>query len=356
MTKGRIERAGRVVFHDSELRVWEEGIPREWNAARAWERQFKRDVFARIVQTLNRLGWTCVVPPEMVKQYGKNFAEDYRYCRKGDLQAELSLSGRCIEFEMWQDVQNGSNPNGGKYDFDKASRMTYLQRLEMERTRRRIRDYLCNVFTGYEFESPRNPEIGVMGMTAEEYAEHSRRTSGHYVPELGRARIYPGSRNDIARDGGTIEHGAKVWAIDRKGRIVTGTAYYSLNNNWHIVTGKYGLLYAHTGEIFASRPDNLRVKRNMRERRKRLERELAKAVEQMNYERAATLRDILFPGNPDLFNVWHDEHQMYHCSDFCGYTRDQSKAGKFTADEVREWNRAPNKVIPIRREAEMEAA
>lgn len=352
MTKGPIDRAGRVVFHDADLHVWEEGIPREWNAARAWERQFKRDVFARIVQTLNRLGWTCVVPPEMVKRYGRGFAQDYRYCRKGDLQGELSLSGRCIAFEMWQDVQNGSNPNGGKYDFDKESRMTYLQRLEMERTRRRIRDYLCNLFTGYEFEPPRHPEVGVMGMTAEEYAAHSRRTSGHYVPELGRARIYPRSRNDVASDGGTIEHGAKVWAIDRKGRIVTGTAYYSLNNNWHIVTGKYGLLYAHTGEILTRQPENLRIKRNMRERRKRLEGELAKAVEQMNYERAATLRDILFPGNPRLFNVWHEGHQMYHCPDFCGYTRDRSKAGKFTAEEVRGWDRAPNKVMPIERVAE----
>jgi hypothetical protein len=54
-----------------------------------------------------------------------------------------------------------------------------------------------------------------------------------------------------------------------------------------------------------------------------------------------------------LFNVWHDEHQLYHRAGFCGYTADQSKAGKFTTDEVRGWDSAPNKVMSI---AMLEAA
>jgi hypothetical protein len=67
----------------------------------------------------------------------------------------------------------------------------------------------------------------------------------------------------------------------------------------------------------------------------------------MDFERAAAVRNIVFPGNPHLFNVWHDEHQMYHCAGFCGYTNDQSKAGQFTAHEVRKWDHAPNRVLPI---------
>lgn len=352
ITKGRIERAGRVGFHDAKLSVWEEGIPRDWDAARAWERQFKRDVFARIVQTLNRLGWTCVVPPEMIKRYGKSFAEDYRYCRKGDLQGELSLSGRCIEFEMWQDVQNGSNPNGGKYDFDKESRMTYLQRLEMERTRRRIRDYLCNVFDGYEFEPGKEPERGPNGVTALEWIVAHYKASWHYKPELGRPDGDESSYNNRSADHGVVRHGERVWFRDRKGRFVTGIAYYNINNMWWVVTGKYDLHNEASFHLHTRQPENLRAKRNAEMRRKRLEGEISKAVEQMNYERAAVLRDILFPGNPQLFNVRHEGHQMYHCSDFCGYTPDRSKAGKFTADEVRGWNCAPNKVMPIERVAE----
>jgi hypothetical protein len=341
-----------VRFGDANLIVWEE--PKgQVQVMGAWEKEFKRVVFTRIAQQLRRLGWECVVPaidPRDVKAYGGNVArwaaERHRICSKGDLRGELSTSGRCIEFEMWQDVQNVSNPNGGKYDFDKEERMTYLQRLEMARTRRRIRDYLCNVFTGYAFEETRTPKIGLLGVTAEEFAAHSRRTSGHYRPKLDRAEISMTS-NAIARDGGTIEHGSKVWAIDYGGRIVTGTAYYSLNSNWQIVTGKYGLLSTHMGHIFTRQPDNLRIKRNLRDRRKRLEKELADAVARMDFQRAQMLKNVLFPGNPMLFNVWHEEHGLYHCSDFCGYTRDQSKAGKFTAEEVRNWDRKPNRVVQI---------
>ncbi|MBR8344699.1 UvrB/UvrC motif-containing protein [Burkholderia ambifaria] len=352
MTKGRIERTGSIVFHDSKLAVWEEGIPSEWSAARVWERQFKRDVFARIVQALNRLGWVCIVPPKLVERHGKRFAEDYRYCRKADLQAELSLSGRCIDFEMWQDVQNGDNPNGGKYDFDKERRMTYMQRLEMERTRRRIRDYLLNVFTGYEFQPAKEPKRGPNGVTALEWIDAHYKASWHYKPALGRPDGDESSYNNRSADGGIVRHGARVWFADRKGRVVTGVAHYNINNMWWVVTGKYDLHNECSSSLYTRRPENIRMRRNADLRRTRLERELSRAVEAMNFERAAILRDIAFPGNPALFNVWHTEHQVYHCSNFRGYTADRNKAGKFSADEVRGWNCAPNKVIQITQVAE----
>lgn len=348
LTKGRIERAGSVRFHDASLYISEEGISAAraaggWAEAKAWERQFKRDVFARIIQQLKRLVWT-VGPWSDADKY-KAIALSHRTCAKGDLQAELSVSGRCIKLEFWQDVQNVENPNGGKYDFNKEHRMTYLQRLEMERTRRRIRDYLCNVFTGYEFDPP-TPMLGPNGMTAVGYAAYRRRTTGHYVPELDRARISMES-NARAADGGTIEHGAKVWALDHKGRVITGTAYYDLNNNWDIVTGRYGLTVCHTGKIFTRMPENLRLKRNASERRKRLESELQKAITAMDFERAAILRDITFPKGQPLFSVWHSGHNLYHCSGFNSYTSDLSKAGKFTAEEVKGWGHAPNRIIPL---------
>lgn len=352
ITKGRIERTGRVMFHDAKVAVWEDGISDArraggWEGERKWEREFKRDVFLRIVQLLSRMGWTCVVPADMVKRYSRSFAESHRYCRKGDLQGELSVSGRCIDFEMWQDVQNGVNRNGGKYDFDKEQRMTYLQRLEMERIRRRIRDYLCNVFTGYDFQPPREPKRGPTGVTALEWIIAHYKQSWHYKPELGRPDGDENSYNNRSTEGGVVTHGARVWFTDYHGRICTGTAYYNINNMWWVVTGKYDVRNIASFEIYASQPDNLRIKRNGDRRRKQVERELQKAIDAMNFERALVLRDVLFPGNPNVFVVWHDEHRMFHGPGFSGYTRDQSKAGKFTADEVRGWNAAPNKVIAV---------
>lgn len=357
LTKGRIDRAGTVNFGDAYISLYEEGI----SAARAaggyqgekqWVRQFKRDVFARIVQMLNRLGWECKQPTikeSDVKNYGGTVArwasESHRNCRKGDLFGELNISGRCIKFEMWQDVTPSENRNGGRYDFEKEARMPYVLRLEMERTRRRIRDYLCNVFTGYEFALPK-PTLGINGVTAIEYAAHARRESGHYVPALDRARI-SNNGQDKSADGYQLENGTPVYAITHGGRVVIGIAFYSLNGCWQVVTGRYGLHHVWHNQIFVKSPGNVRVKRNAHERRRRLEVEMARAVKEMKFERAATIRDILFPNAGPLFNVWHNGHQLYHRAGFCGYTADQSQAGKFTADEVRGWDIAPNKVVPI---------
>ncbi len=351
LTKGRIDRAGKIFFSDASLHVWEEGIPREWDAKTTWERQFKRGVFARVVQTLNRLGWGCVIPKEYVDQYGVRFAEDRRFCAKGDLKGWLEISGRCIKFEMWQSVNTPSRPDhGGKYEPNKEAVMPYVLRLEMERTRRRIRDYLCNVFIGYEFEAKnRSIYSKLLKQTAMEKIQQHYAESCHFKGDW-HAYLAKNRGMDINRksaDGVLLEHGQRVWTTDWHGRVIAGIAYYNINNMWWVWTGKYDYTNQASFDIYAGRPENPRIKRNSSQRRKRLESELSEAIQAMNFERASVLRDILFPNNPDLFVVWHEDHEAYHRTGFCGYTTDKSKAGKFTADEVRGWNRAPNKVIPI---------
>lgn len=353
----QIDRTGTVCFGDASINIWEEGLGAAraaggYAAEKTWERQFKCEVFARIVQTLNRLGWSCAMPPidpHSVKHYGGDVArwaaERHRVCSKGDLKGELEISGRCIKLEMWQDITPSENRNGGRYDFNKEDRMPYVLRLEMERTRRRIRDYLCNVFARYAFNKPK-PKLGFNGVTAMEYAAHDRRDSCHYVTALDRARI-SNSGEDKSADGYQLENGTPVYAINYEGRVITGIAFYSLNGNWQIVAGRYGLTYVWHNQIYVKCPGNVRVKRNADRRRKRLEAELAKAVKAMQFERAAQLRDILFPRNEPLFNVWHDEHQLYHRAGFCGYTSNQAEAGKFTSGEVKGWDQAPNRIIEI---------
>lgn len=328
----QINRAGTVTFGDASLNIWEEPKCRVLGD---WERQFKKEVFLRMAQQLRRIGWKTEVPKDMVEQYGRSFAEKHRYCRKGDLQGFLDLSGRCIEFEMRQDVANGENPNGGRYDFDKEKRMPYLLHLEMQRTRKRLRDYLCNVFAGYEFKdrSPNANRRGPGGLTAMQWVERDIRSSGHFVEELGHARISMG-RNETSAEGETITHGARVFTIDYNGRIVTGTAYYDLNQNWHVVTGKYGVLCSRADEIYLHNPGCLRVKRNEHQRRQRLERELGKAIKAMDFKRAQVLKEVLFPDNEPLYLIWHKGHSAWYAPNFCGYRNSANDAGKYTRAEL----------------------
>ena len=283
-------RSGIVRFGDAKLSVWEE----PGRVESAWEKIFKRNVFLRMVQQMNRLGWVCIVPPDMIEQYSESFARNFRYCRKGDLQAQLSISGRHIELEMWQDVANREHPKSGRYDYGKEARMPYLLRLEMERTRRRIRDYLCGVFDGYRFDPPNQPR-GFYGLTARAWIEREVSRCWHYKPELGRRGGEEHAYNSKSGEGYVITHGSRVWTTDYKGRMVTGTAFYNINNMWWVIIGRYECLNVACFEIYTQRPADLRTKRNIMLRQRRLKDELAKAVKTMRFERAAVLRDILYP-------------------------------------------------------------
>ncbi len=281
-----MSRIGVVTFGDASLSVWEEGKPQ----CEVWSRQFKRDVFARIVQTLNRIGWTVGVHEDNQSLYGKRFALNFRSCVKGSLRGELQLSGRMIKFEMWQGVHTPTRPDhGGRYESDKEAVMPYLLSLEMERTRRRIRTYLRNVFPGYSFED-RRWRMEMVG-PALERIERSYKQSWHFKGDASNYTISDCNRR--TRDGSRLEHGQRVWFFDRKGRCRTGTAYYNINNMWWVACGKFELRNLACFELLSAAPSAPRAKQNTKLAIEVLSRLVDACVKRADFERAALLRDVL---------------------------------------------------------------
>lgn len=317
-----IAREGVVSFGDASLSVWEEGISAArnaggWDAARAWERTFKRDVFARIVQTLRRLGWTVVMPaidPHSVKHYGGTVArwsaEAKRFCTKGDLKADLNISGRHIEFQMFQSVNCPTRPDyEGRYESNKEACMPYVMRLEMHRTRRRIRDYLCNVFEGYTFRPSR-----IESANPDPLAYFNDSWDGAYEKKRGTHRFSRGpdgwpdasAVGEYARkdgDGARLDHGNVRCTYDRyNGRLRIGPVYGGINEQWLMVYGPGSSDFTHVyrTELFTYRPGATPARwfpENVR--RKRQQAALDKAVKAMKFERAAALRDVLHPKVPE---------------------------------------------------------
>ncbi|WP_256775461.1 MULTISPECIES: UvrB/UvrC motif-containing protein [unclassified Stenotrophomonas] len=297
-----LARNGSVCFNDASLSVWEEP-GRAAMDNDAWESAIKKDVFARIVQQLNRMGWTCEVPAEMVNRYSLSFARNYRSCRKGDLHGELRLGGRHIEFAMWQELHNVSNRNGGRYDFDKEQRMPYLLRLQMQITRCRLRDYLVNVFDGYVFTPER-----VSSPNPDPLAYFNASWDGEYEKRRGTHRFERGpdgwpseraisswDRKDA--DGRPLSHGEVRWMRDRQGRLRRGRVYGGINGMWMLVYGPGPRDHTHESarNFFTYAPDMPRKQVPEHHRKKRLQAELARAVSAMNFERAAVLREVLCP-------------------------------------------------------------
>lgn len=310
MTKtiGQIDRTGAIRFHDASLQIWEDSIPSAnstdgFKQRDEWERTFKHQVFKRIVQKLNRLGWS-VGTWDKAEQY-KCISNARRSCRKGGLEAELSVSGRCIEFNMWQNVTPSENRNGGRYDFDKEKRMPYLLRLEMERTRCQIRDYLCNVFTGYTFSQPkvRSPNPDPLAYFNDSWDGEYEKRKGLHRFERG-PNGWPsdkelGSWSRTDKDGVDLNHGDLRWCRDHKGRLIRGRVYGGINGMWMMVygPGQWDYTQQCADSFFTYRPDETPYKEaiDKGKQRKRLERELTTSVAQMNFKRAQVLKGILFP-------------------------------------------------------------
>jgi hypothetical protein len=162
---------------------------------------------------------------------------------------------------------------------------------------------------------------------------------------LGRPRC-DHDYNRKSGDGQLLEHATTVWFIDRKGRIGRGTAYYNLNNMWWVVAGSE-LLNLSSGQIFCRPPTELRLKLNKRQRRARLEAELAVAIRRMHFLRAETLKRILF-GDQPTFLIWARDHDAYYCSNYSGYTKDTIAAGRYSRAEAEaEVRRVPHELEAI---------
>lgn len=107
---------------------------------------------------------------------------------------------------------------------------------------------------------------------------------------------------------------------------------------WYVTWGQYGIDNIASFNLYTSLPEKPRMKRNDRQRRKKLEELLGDAVTRMDYLRAHQLKQILYPDNEPLYRLFHTGHQLYHRPEFNGYTKDPNYAGKFRRSEVESFN------------------
>lgn len=329
--KGQISRDGVVSFFEAGISITDSVHKLDGN--KIISTQFKCDVFARVIQTLNRIGWL-VTSWENAKEY-PSIAGNRRSYSKGHLKGELRLEKQgIIQLKMWQDANTPTRPDyGGRYEPDLEGCMPYLIRMEMERTRQRISRYLCSVFDGYVFEESKTYRRAGK-QTAWEKIQHRYQESGHFNgADWDEFKNRSGmSYNLLAGDGTILNHGQRVWITDNKGRWRTGVAYYNINNMWWVLLGKFDYANKAADELRTTPPPDIRKKENERLRTHRLSGLMSQCVESMDFERAAILRDVLFPKGEPLFYLI--KNGKYFRPGKCGYTSNACEAGKFTAQEI----------------------
>ncbi len=310
-----------VNLHDTSFGIWQDN---------ANDPTFRAEIYGGLIRLLRRHGWTVGQDPQIHRRH-RILSPDHRLAHRGDLRAKIRVSGRVVEMEVWAETWPIDNHNGRQYDFDKRKRMGFLDGLRLDLDRRRIIAWLETIAT-VTVKNRDRAELGPGGSTAMRSIERSWSESRHKDEALGR----PVCRTEAYRrsgDGHLIQDGQTVWFKDRKGRICRGRAFYHINNMWFVEAGRYTLRNQACFELFCEQPDDLRRKRNGRERRKRIEAELTKAMRADAFGRADTLRRILF-GEAPTFRIWSKKRDAYYGPDYSGYTSDFIAAGRYTFDEV----------------------
>ncbi len=329
----------KVILSDATVNVWLNSV----------DEVFLKKVMVSVAAMLRRKGWNIWVPynehqdGKNGKAFDRRWAERYRKGVKNGLEVQLYISGCHLECQMWENVNDHSadNSNGGKYIFDKENKMPYLLKVLTNLTKKHVYEHLEK-----HYEAKPGKVFKVCNFKRKKALDsvfESIKSSCHYKLELGHAEIT--GNNDKSSDKLKIEHGMNVYFTDWHGRILKGVAYYDLNQNWYVVTGKWDYSVVSCFDIFVSKPENLRVKRNERIARKRLEGELSKSIKKMDFDRAKTIKNILF-GEQVLFHVVKDG--LYYRPNSCGYTANAIDAGKYTEKEVEYYRTQKSlEVVPV---------
>ncbi|RVC47650.1 hypothetical protein EN781_00385 [Mesorhizobium sp. M4A.F.Ca.ET.090.04.2.1] len=319
-----------VNIHDTTIGIWQDN---------ARDETFLSDVFAPLVRGMRDRGWHVGADPRM-KDHFRALNSTHRLASQGNMRASVEINGRAIEIKFWAETWPMDNQHGRRYDFRKLARMEYLDRLRFHLEARRIVAWLETIApVTVKQDEP-------AGITAMERIERRYAESWHTDKKLGRP-VSEYAYNHTSRDGQTIEHGATVWFVGYDKRIGRGTAYYNINSMWWVVADKYTLLNLACHEIFCSAPADLRVKRNERKRRERLERELAAATRRMDFKRAELLRRIIF-GAETVYLIWARDKDAYYRPQYCGYTTDTISAGRYTRAEAEaEVRRVPHELMAV---------
>ena len=316
----------RATVSDGSLNIWLDEC----------DEAFLKLVMVSICAMLRKHGWEMKIPygekgddERHGKAFNKSWAERFRCGFHSGLEFESYISGRSLEFSIWDDVidHKSENQSGGRYIFDKESKMPYLLRIRTHLLRMKILKHICQ---HYDVSLGNNSmPFPHKRQTALNLVQERIKSSGHYVPELGHARIN-GSYSKSA-DGITIEHGMHVYALDWYGRFIKGVAYHDLNMNWNVITGKYDYSCISNRSIYVNKPDDLRIKQNSRIRRRALENEMSKAIKRMDFDKAKAVKAQLF-GDEPLYHVLKGD--LYYGPNGSGYTHCSIDAGKYTESEV----------------------
>lgn len=285
----RNKRSGRINIQDAHLSIWEEDVDQD---------TLKKEVMLKVCNEMHKWGWGIHVPyddyadGQFGKKVSRRFAETHRKGIRNGLECEVSVSGRCIKFEFWENIidHTHENSNGGRYIFDKESKMPYLTRQRCLATKLKLVRYLQKHW-GYEVSDKSKPIIEKR-ISAHELITTDNRQCWHYKEELDR-RDWNIDSNRKSADGQLLDEYMTVYARGYDGRWIKGVTRYNINNMWWIVVGKWERKNIACFDIYVEKPEDLHVRVSNRVAERRIVQHQKRCIDNKYFIKAHHLEQKL---------------------------------------------------------------
>lgn len=297
-----MKREGTLNLFDTHIGVWEEPggpvMPRS-----PVETAMLRGMRA-LLGVLVQRGWHVGKDPRVVRDF-PSLAESHYYARKGDLELVAEHNGRHTKYELFQNVANVENRNGGRYDFRKFERMPPRLRLECLVAMTTIVRWLLGkgyVFNDRVFVRDGEPLVVTLRRAAsdrEEGLTPLERFNRHW--QKGRferdesgwpvRREYASCASyGIDGTGRPLSPGDTRYAYVQ-GRLQRCTVYPNMNNGW---TGEYGgqRWWFQARDLFHHDAPETLPRRHVPGQLARVARELEKALKAKDWRRVEVLGGV----------------------------------------------------------------
>lgn len=199
---------------------------------------------------------------------------------KGDLKFILETYPMGLKIEFYQEL-NYENKSGGRYDFNKFSKMPYLIKKQFLLIKNKL--IAC-----FEKRKISNNLKKVPANAYEAIHLHRKELedfqgNGFYSKPIS---FY----NAKDADGNQLVEGEERYFYDYNGKLGRGKVYYNINNMWWVLCNNHCYKNVASFDLFQWK-EGMPLKK--KDKKKILESLLQKTIKEQNFEKSIILRDIL---------------------------------------------------------------
>lgn len=209
--------------------------------------------FYQILNMLAADGFDVQADPDVDKIIRK----DYYIGKFHELEFEAKKYPNGFEIGFFQNVVY-ENPNGGRYDFDKLSKMPHMTRLRYTKFKNKILRLLGSLVPDIYDDSTLSPKLAEEWIKCRyvESCHHEQKNTDFDLRSLDGQTQEP--YNGLDRDRKTIRNGEIKYFRGRNGYLYRGRVYHDLNNMWWVIINKFEVKKIAAFELFDLAPGDKR--------------------------------------------------------------------------------------------------